>query len=90
MVSYQRYQTYHMNSRCCRYRLAAFLVCIFFHSTEFDGIIAQMLELIQDADKILATDVNYLLGTWIETARSWGKKKQKKAEEMTERFFCYR
>ncbi|XP_065837644.1 alpha-N-acetylglucosaminidase-like [Oscarella lobularis] len=63
MVSYQRYQTYHMNS-----------------STEFDGIIAQMLELIQDADKILATDVNYLLGTWIETARSWGDTDDEKRE----------
>jgi len=33
---------------------------------------ATIIDLIMDFDRLLATNKNYLLGTWIESARSWG------------------
>lgn len=36
----------------------------------------------QDLDSLLATDVNFMLGIWIEMARTWG------ATEQEVRYMC--
>lgn len=40
---------------------------------------SQFLELFDDMDKLLATRKDFLLGTWIADARSWGTNDQEKA-----------
>eukprot|EP00118_Oscarella_pearsei_P005009 m.22289 g.22289 ORF g.22289 m.22289 type:complete len:807 (+) comp28318_c0_seq2:22-2442(+) len=47
-------------------------------SMEFDGIVSPMMQLIDDLDSILGTNVNFLLGTWISSARSWGDTDEEK------------
>ena len=41
-------------------------------STELDVMGKTLLGIVKDLDSLLLTDPNYLLGNWLETAKSWG------------------
>jgi len=45
---------------------------------EFDKSSATFLELIQDMDTLLGTRKEFMMGTWINDATSWGKTQQEK------------
>jgi alpha-N-acetylglucosaminidase len=47
-------------------------------SVEFNAIVSRMMEIIDDLDKLLGTDFNFLLGIWIESARNWGDTDEEK------------
>ncbi|XP_062511112.1 alpha-N-acetylglucosaminidase-like isoform X2 [Corticium candelabrum] len=47
-------------------------------SVEFNSIVSVMLEIIDDLDQLLGSDVNFLLGIWTTTARSWGDTEEEK------------
>lgn len=40
---------------------------------------SKLLGVIKDIEKLLASNVNYLLGNWIHDARAWGTSKKEKA-----------
>jgi len=53
-------------------------------TTEFMLITNAMLEMISDLDKLLASNTNFLLGKWIEGARSSVKKESKEVQDLYE------
>jgi len=51
---------------------------------EFMSISNAMLEMISDLDKLLASNTNFLLGKWIESARNSVKKESKEVQDLYE------
>ncbi|MCX2678640.1 alpha-N-acetylglucosaminidase [Galbibacter sp. EGI 63066] len=46
--------------------------------TAFEKYSSEFLELIDDMDRLLATRKDFLLGTWLDDARSWGQTPEEK------------
>ena len=54
------------------YELSAAVAAAQIDRVKLSGIAAELLATIDDLDRILDTNPNFMLGTWINEARSWG------------------